>query len=72
MTLKELKKIIDKQYKKNKEGEIEFYLGDTQIEIYEMGRFGFVPDIKIYMRKIKHKKIDVNNFRIHNLHYNNI
>jgi hypothetical protein len=72
MTLKELKKIIDKQYKKNKEGEIEFYLGDTQIEIYEMGRFGFVPDINIYMRKIKHKKIDVNNFRIHNLHYNNI
>jgi hypothetical protein len=56
MTFAEFMKIMNVQYKKNKGGDIEFYLGESPITIKEMSRFGFVPDVIVRFEKVKIKK----------------
>jgi hypothetical protein len=58
MKFAEFIKIMNAQYKKNKGGDIEFYLGESPITVKEMSRFGFVPDVVVRFEKVKIKKTD--------------
>lgn len=75
MTIKELKRIVDKAYKKGKDANIEFYINlnsDESImcDIDYIGQFSVIPDL-ILEFKVNDNNIDliINKLNTYELYY---
>lgn len=56
MTFEEFHNIIVEQYKKRPDGNIEFWLGEKEVDIDEFSRFGFDGDVILKFTKFKKDK----------------